>query len=103
MDPTFVVYNSNNEAKSLLVPHRLTLTDCKCIDGEDDSCILYCVGYELEFLCEELGLDKDLPVRLTGPSNLALEIVHNHGIFDVGPMVLIPVHNTSPYYRGLHN
>ena len=103
MESSFEMYNSNVEGPSLVLTHRLTLEDCACTVGEDDTCITYCVMYNLEELCLTLKLKKDLPVYLTGASNLELEVIVNHGIGNEGPMVLIPVHKTSPSRRGIHN
>jgi hypothetical protein len=102
-DPFFVLYNSNNRTKTMKVSHRLTLSKCECDRVEEDTCIHYAVGCNLEDLCSNLALDKSKPICMTSPTNMPLEIITAHGIFDEGPLILIPVHQNSHQMRGIHN
>jgi hypothetical protein len=102
-DQVFYLYNTNNRNKVMKVAHRLTLRKCSCDEVEEDSCIFYTVGYNIDDLCASLGLDKEKPICMTSPTNMKLEIITNHGIFGEGPLILIPVHRNSHSMRGIHN
>ena len=99
----FQVYNTNMEERTLILTHRLSLDKCTCTAEEDDKCIFYCVGYNLNDLCEALELDNKRPLYLNGPNNLQLEVIDSDNIGAGGLMVLIPVHKTTPLRKGTHN
>ena len=103
VDKVFFLYNSNNRNKTMEVKHRLTLGKCMCDAVEEDSCVFYSVGYNLDALCGVLGLDKDKPICMTSPTNMKLLVITNHGIGGEGPLILIPVHRNSLSMRGIHN
>ena len=103
VDQVFFLYNTKDRSKTMEVTHRLSLAKCICDRVEEDSCIHYSVGYNLEDLCKTLALDKDKPICMTSPTNMNLQIITAHGIDGEGALILIPVHQNSHIMRGTHN
>ena len=98
----FNAYNVADGVKdTLTIGHPFNMEKCMCTLEDDPSCLFYTVGYNVEDFCTALRLNPDLPVYLSKAPTTALTVIDDPVFF--GPVLLIPVHKTTPANVGFQN
>ena len=95
------LYNTSDATKTLELWHPFTLEKCVCASHEDPACTFYFVGRDLQDVCTSLCLDPNQPVFLANSPLNALSVGNTDPLFD--PILLIPVHKTTPTWTGLQD
>ena len=96
-----VLYNNADTTKTLELWHPFTLDKCVCAGTANPACTFYFLGRDLQDVCKNLRLDPKLPVFLANSPLKALSVDNTDPLFD--PILLIPVHKTTPTWTGLQN
>ena len=98
----FYAFNATDTSKdTLVIGHPFKMEMCKCVMEEDPACVYYNVGYDVVDFCTALGLDPERPVYLSSAPTTALSVDDDAVYY--GPVLLIPVHGTTPVHVGFQN